>query len=97
MLVIAARFLPWSISGRAAPCSPPSPGILFHAVDHLPSELPREARGVDGSGSGDVLYSDYNWLAVSNMSYFSIQLGIIIPTDSYFSRWLKHVKTTNQL
>ena len=22
--------------------SPPSPGILFHAVDHLPSELPRE-------------------------------------------------------
>lgn len=22
---------------------PPSPGILFHAVDHLPSELPREA------------------------------------------------------
>ena len=29
------------------------------------------------------------WLVVWNMFYFSIQCGIIIPTDSYFSEWLK--------
>jgi hypothetical protein len=24
-------------------------------------------------------------------------MGIMLPTDSYFSRWLKHVKTSNQI
>ena len=28
---------------------------------------------------------------------FSIIYGIILPIDQYFSRWLKHVKTTNQV
>ena len=30
-----------------------------------------------------------------NIFYFSMMYGIILPIDSYFSRWLKHVKTTN--
>jgi hypothetical protein len=36
------------------------------------------------------------WLVVSDMLYFSIIYGIILPIYSYFSRWLKHIKTTNQ-
>ena len=34
---------------------------------------------------------------VWNIFLFSIIYGIILPIDSYFSRWLKHVKTTNQV
>jgi hypothetical protein len=31
------------------------------------------------------------------MTFHSVGNGTIIPTDSSFSRWLKHVKTTNQI
>ena len=44
-------------------------------------------------------WEDDDWLVVWNM-FFPIIYGIILPIDfhilSYFSRWLKHVKTTNQ-
>ena len=35
-------------------------------------------------------------IGVSNI-FFPLFSEIILPIDSYFSRWLKHVKTTNQL
>ena len=40
----------------------------------------------------------HNWLVVSNMNFiFHFIYGIILPIDKLiFSRWLKHVKTTNQ-
>ena len=40
----------------------------------------------------------HNWLVVSNMNFiFHFIYGIIFPIDELiFSRWLKHVKTTNQ-
>ena len=40
---------------------------------------------------------DSFWLVVWNIFYFSIIYGVILPIDKYFSRWLKHVKTTNQV
>ena len=36
-----------------------------------------------------------NWLVVWNI-FCSTIYGIILPIDHFFSRWLKHVKTTNQ-
>jgi hypothetical protein len=40
----------------------------------------------------------HNWLVVSNMNFiFHFIYEIILPIDELiFSRWLKHVKTTNQ-
>jgi hypothetical protein len=39
------------------------------------------------------------WLVVSNMAFifhFIYGMSSFPLTNSYFSRWLKHVKTTNQ-
>ena len=46
------------------------------------------------------IYTYFNtWLVVWNMLIFSIIYGTILPIDElhHFSRWLKHVKTSNQL
>jgi hypothetical protein len=32
---------------------------------------------------------DLSWLVVSNMFYFPLIYGIILPIDSYFKRWFK--------